>query len=280
MSEPAGMESAPDTTGLEVGPPPETSGETTDQSGSSGGGINPSWQPMLDKIPAGLHEMITPHLREWDGNFQKAQSKYAPYKDILDSGIPAEKLGTALQVFDILDKNPRILYDKMVETFGQEWGVGQPQQEAAKGQDPGNNATSEFNLDDPSTDISQHPKFQELMKNQETMANFMYQKIQEEQAREGDQQLDQELNQLKKTKGDFDEPYVIFLAQQGLPLDQAVDKYQEMVQKISGQNRRPAPNIMPAGGGVPSTAVDVGSMDKQDIKGLALQFIRNQQQQG
>lgn len=114
--------------------------------------VNPAWQEVLDKVPEEFHTVLTPKFSEWDNNFQKVQQKYAPFKDFVENNIPVETIQQSLQIRDLLENNPRGVYDFLQNQYN--YGV----QEAEK---PGPKEEEEFDYD-ASSDIAEHPKFKEM----------------------------------------------------------------------------------------------------------------------
>lgn len=239
--------------------------------------INPAWNDLLGVIPDAMHPLVTPHLRKWDDNFNKVQSTYAPYSELINSGTPYETVQNALNVMSVLDSNPRAVYDKMVETFGEEWGlntnpapvVGAPSQDSAIGEELDFGAYPGLEND---------PKFKELMQNQNTIASYLYNQQLEVDNAAADSALDAEIQGLVSKYGQFDEQYVLSLAAGGMSLENAVIRYNSMVEGIRSTPRpgQSVPQIMPTAGSVPSNAIDVTDLNSQQTRQLALSYLKTQ----
>jgi len=175
-------------TGTDVSPGPVTEQSET---------INPAWNELLGILPDPFKPLVTPHLRKWDKNFTEVQTKYKPFDTFLEQGVNPEDLTNAYQVFRVLNDNPRAIYDRMVETFGAEWGLTNPSTpvpNAVQGQ----NSPIEEELDFSNfPGIENDPKFKELMKNQEVLAQYLF-------AQEQAKKIRQLLNSLSTKTADFD----------------------------------------------------------------------------
>jgi len=242
---------------------------------------NPAWGEILDKTPKALHPMMTPVFEKWDKNFQEVQTKYAPYKDFVDQGITPDQIGQSLQVLQLLNNNPRAVYDQMVQTFGEEWGLTPAQAEAAAQQVvQGQQETpANFDLsqgqDSNVIDIEKDPRFVQMKQQVDTVAQYLAGEIQAKQQQEVEAALDQEVAELEGRHGQFNKQIVFALAANGTPLEQAVLAWKQDVQQ-----RQPAPGsnfppVMTPGGGSPSQAVDVTALNNKDTIGLVKSWIAN-----
>ncbi len=119
---------------------------------------NPAWNSVLEPLPQEFHKQIMPKLQEWDDNFAKVQSEYAPYKPLLENKIPYESVQKAFQLAALLNSNPRAVYDDLGQRFGFNSGQGQQQVED-------NDEDEEPNPQDiggEGFDITKHPQFVQL----------------------------------------------------------------------------------------------------------------------
>lgn len=252
---------------------------TQQESASSGG--NPAWQPILDKLPAGLHEMIRPELENWDRGvqekFQQVQSRYAPFKDFVENGVSPEDIQRAMQVYSLLNNNPRALYDHM----GQYYKFAQEQ--AAASGDQGQQEFDEYDLDDPEGKNSDTAgiapeKFEQLERQQQIIAQVLYQEYQRKQQEAADAELEQELARLREEHGDFDEEFVIAVAAQTGDLPGAVAKYNEIISRKVGAPRPGSdlPRVMTPGSSTPSTQVNPAELDSKGTRELIVEMLKAQ----
>lgn len=255
---------------------PDTSGST--------GNDNPAWKSFMDVLPTSLHETVKPVLRDWDKNYQgvqqqysEVQSKFSPYADIIEGADP-EQLQSAMMIAQMIESDPRSFYDSMGDYYKDEWGQGQQGQV--------DDGDEEFSISDPNHpdfDITQHPKFQELMGNQQTMAEYLAGNIQQQQEAEAEADIDEEWNAAQEKHGNaLDEQSVFSLALGNkISIEQAADYYMQNVNKIRSQPRAngTAPRVVSPQGGIPSTQTDPANMSDKETRSLVAQILAQAQQE-
>ena len=111
-----------DNSGAEVSSVLESS---TSSDSNEGSGLNPAWNPLLEKLPTSLHPLVTPELSKWDKNFQtklqEVQSGYKPYeayKEFVDAGVPVDQLQKAQHLYSLLKENPEFIYNQLKDFYG------------------------------------------------------------------------------------------------------------------------------------------------------------------
>lgn len=166
--------------------------------------VNPAWEEMLGKVPEEFHTVLTPTLSEWDKNFQKVQQEYAPFKDFVENNIPVETIQQSLQIRDLLENNPRGVYDFLQSQYN--YGA----QEAEK---PGPPEEEEYNYDEAS-DVSSHPKFRELSQQVEGFQQYFQQQQQKEIEQNVQREIESEYQKIAETYagGKLDEQTKIDIA--------------------------------------------------------------------
>jgi len=273
MSENAGIEGA-----VESAAPQDAAPEVSVPSPEDVVRGNPAWGEILDKTPSQLHPMMIPVFQKWDKNFQDVQTRYAPYKDYVDNNVSPDDIGQALQITHLLNNNPRAVFDEMVKTFGETWGVSvQEAQQAVAQQIQGVPENDSYDLSQGAQqqyDITKDPRYQEMQQKVDTVANYWASQIQEQENREVEEALDREVEALEQKYGQFNKQIVYSLAANGMPLEQAVQ-----VWKNDAISRQPSPGsnyppVMTPGGGSPSQAVDVSSLSSKDTIGLVKSWIQ------
>lgn len=166
--------------------PSQQGSGTADQDSQDNSGGHPAWGEYLKDIPEQFHRQVTPAFEKWDKEVQKAQSKYAPYKDFLDRD--PQELNAALQVAELLKTNPKALYENLGERFGFA-NFGQDLSDEEDDSDE----YEEYEDDDDSS-IQNDPRFQELTEKYNQMAQYIQAQEQQKQAAAAEQQAQQELN--------------------------------------------------------------------------------------
>lgn len=254
--------------------------EPTDQGSfvqSEGGNV--AWKPFLDVLPSSLHPTVTPVLQEWDKGvnerFREIHSQYEPYKayqPLIDNEVPLESIEYALGLMQQINENPRGIYDALVQTFSEEWGLGQEAPVA----DPG--YTDQPFGEEGYTD----PRVAQLEEGFKQLAGLILgerqQVAEQESIQQADSELDQTLNDLKSRHGDFNERVVLGLMLSGLSGDEAVAEFQSTVNSALEASRRPpAPGIL-SQGGVVAPSQDTRKLEGKDTRALVAQMLQQAHQ--
>jgi hypothetical protein len=259
----------------------EASNEGSAPEGSETGGMNPAWNPLLEKLPEGFHGMVAPVLKDWDKNFDtklhEVQSKYEPYQPFVEQGVDPAQLSAALEFYRMAETDPKAIYEQMGEFFG--FGAGQGQE----GQELGN-GDEQFSLDDD--ELSSNPKFQELMQNQQAIAQVLLNQREQEEMAKVEQQIETELTGIKETHPDLSEQEETMLFQLAtsakITLTQAAEQlfsYKDQITQQFAQGRPQAPSVMSATGTVPGqTPIDPTKLDSKSTKNLVAQIMAAQNQ--
>lgn len=272
----------PELTTTEGAPPTEgaLNAEPTDQGSfvqSEGGNV--AWKPFLDVLPTSLHPTVTPVLQDWDKGvnerFREIHSQYEPYKayqPLIDNEVPLESIEYALGLMQQLNESPRAIYDALLATFGEEWGLNGEAPVADLGY-----TDQQFGEGD-----SNDPRVAQLEEGFKQLAGLILGERQEAdqqlQIQQADSELDTTLNDLKSRHGDFNERVVLGLMLSGLSGDEAVAEYKSDVNSALEASRRPpAPGII-SQGGVVAPSQDVRKLDGKDTRALVAQFLQQANQ--
>lgn len=242
--------------------------------------INPAWNPLLEKLPASLHGMVTPELLAWDKNVQqlvgKVHSEYEPWKPFKENNLDPNEIYQAWQAIQNLEANPQGFVDAVIEYYGLQQAL------AEQGQQPQVNDGDDGEL--APYDIASDPEFQRVTGLTEQMANLLLAQHQQQKDAQMDQQLNSDLNAAKQKMGNFDEDFVLQrMNATGESVEQAVTAYQTFEQNLIAQSRNPsagAPIIMGSGGGTPATATPVGNMSDKDRRAYIAQVLQSAQANG
>lgn len=246
---------------------------------------NPAWAEFYEVLPTNLHSQVRPVLEKWDKGTQAKLEEYStqvkqyePYKNLVDNQIPAEYVDQAIQIAQLIDSDPKAFMAQLQSIFGE---TQQPQttQQPNKADEP--KPTDDSLFDEKPFDITSDPRFQELKNNQDILANYLSQQAQAEQAAKGDQLLATEMQNLTSKYGQFDERYVITLGASGMPLEDAVKQYQEIVGQAQNTPRSDAsvPSIISPSGSVPQERVNVAELSTNDRKQLVMNYLAQASQQ-
>lgn len=287
MGEGAGFEasvSGEDSQGIDPGQGlPEQQNENT--------GGNPAWSGLLGSLPEGLHGVVRPYLEEWDkgvnNRFQKIHSDYEPlkaYQQFAEQGLTPEALMQAHSLFNLINEDPRRVYDQMGAAFGFN-NPEQGRQEQSQGQNLDDFGFEET-PDASQVDIENHPKIVEMREKLEQAEQYIQAQYQQELNKQVETELDGEIDSLYEKfnldpNDDRPEQFAMGLALSGMSLEAGFQKYVELTQSIlQNDPARTAQRILPASGGVPSSKVNPAELNRGETKSLLANMIKQANEQG
>lgn len=266
-------------------------GTENQDSPNENGGVNPAWNPVLESIPAEFHNVLTPHFKEWDSNYQKGlekarsevQAQYDPYKPFIENQVDPQQIQQSLELFQILENDPQRVYEALHEQFGTE--------DFAQGQDD-----DDFSYDPGAVENS--PQFQQLQAN----FNALAEQIQSQQEQQQEQQIyEEELNNIQSTVEDLapkfqqqygfemDREQVLRIAIQNMEMTNsdldipgAAKEFADMVSRYRTPAPPPGqqtPNVLPTNGGIPQANFDVTKLDEDQRQELVAEMLRKAHEQ-
>lgn len=260
---------------------PVDSGDTQsapDNSQGGGTGHNPNWDQLLNLIPGQLHDGVKPILSQWDKNYEtrlsEVQSQLEPLKQWERfSGIEPDDMARALQFYQIAEQDPMRLLQQLQEFYGQgDSGQGQQGQADNEGQEP------EFDLN--GDDILQHPKVQELLQNQEVLAQYLLTQRQQEEQRELESQIEAEHKQIVEANPDFSEDDLVHMYEiataRNISLTDAAGIVKGYMDNVAQRRQAPpAPSVLPGTNGVVPAAnsVDPTKLNGNDRRKLVAEIL-------
>jgi type VI protein secretion system component VasK len=223
---------------------------------------------FLKNVPDSDRAVVSRYIKDWDAGvtkrFQEIHSQYEPYKQLGD----VQKLQQAIEVYDLLDNSPEIIYETLKQHFG-EMQQQQPQpvdQQTPQAQQQQLNPQLQQALDPFLAPLQQ--KLQEQQGLMEKMAQVILQGNQREQEAAEDRALDQYLSELETRHGKFDQRAILMGLYEGKDGDVAVKEWKDSLAQYAPQ---PQQNNVPpplGGGSVPNDSVDVGQMSDKDVRAL------------
>lgn len=228
-----------------------------DEAAAKGG--HPAWQEILDAIPEEYRATVMPTLEKWDkgvqNRFQSLHSKYEPLKPY--EQVDPQEIEMGLNLIRQINEDPRTVYDLMAQSFG----FGN-EQGASENEDQ---MSEQYGEADPQT-------LQLLQEQAERLAQLE----QEREMEKYEEQLDAYMKYLHEQHGDFDDDYVVTLLANGVDGDEAVSRYNKIVETATANMSTPppAPRVMPSGGGVPSNAIDPKTLTDGQTKDLVAQMLQ------
>jgi hypothetical protein len=263
-------------------------GQGEAKQGANGQAGHPAWAEYLKDIPAGLHSAVTPAFSKWDqdmtAKLNSVQQQYAPWQSLIDGGADPERVSGAVELLGMLEENPA----EAVALLAQHFGLGQDgQQEGDGGQGDGELGPSELDGDEV-PDWARELQ-QGYQQNSELLDLVAQKIVADGQAAEMESAVDdlegQLLPLMEQAKVDRnDEDAMDFIFAQltnGKSPQEAVGRWSQFRTSLAGQQASAAaPQVLPAGGGLPTQQVDPTTLSTKDRRALAVQRARQLMQEG
>jgi len=226
-------------------------------------GLDPSWNELVNYIPEDKRAEFGPKLKE---RVTSATSEYEPLKQwegFQKSGVTPDQADTALRLFNLIETNPRQVYDAIAGHLG-------ITTEQAK------EVVKEVKADQAANPYDS--KIKTMEEQMATMSQIMLAQRQmtakEQQDAEMDAVVDQELSDIKKKYGNDvpDDQILMRMYTKNMTAEEAYQEYAGFVTDV--RSRRPAPMIMGAGGNIPSNrAIDPTKLNSKETKNLVAQML-------
>lgn len=256
----------------------QASTDQGDTPGSGQGGGNPYSlaDNFLQGVPDEHRPILEPYVKKWDAGvtrrFQEIHSQYEPYKQL---GEP-DQLSQAVEIYQLLDQNPQLVYQILHQQFGQAPGQGVGNQQI-EDEEEEENPFSQFQ--EVLTPFQQQMQQQQQML--EALAQVVVGKAQQERQAEEDRQLDQYLTNLKQEFGEFDEKFVLSQMANGMSGEDAVKAFYDTVQQFAQKQQAPLqglPKVL-SGGGAPPPEGNVSKLGDKDVRSLVANLVKQANQE-
>lgn len=250
------------------------------QSQNSEDTIPPAWGKLFEVLPEQFqkHPTVRETLKEWDNNFAKVQSDYAPYKPLLENKISMDDIQNSIELTKLINANPRYVYDELAKRYGFNAEQGQQQVDDSEEE---NNDEEEIppNLleleNNPTLKAMQEQlnQFQQMFAQQEQMKqeeavkqaaqqeinnewNQLYQQLRIPEGKDLPQNVKNEIVRRSVAIGDETGNYSII---------EGYKQYAEFVNYVrNSRANNTAPTVLPGNGALPSTKKNLGQMDEQE----------------
>jgi polyhydroxyalkanoate synthesis regulator phasin len=226
-------------------------------------GLGPEWNDIVSAIPEDKRGELGPKLKERVSAYDNQLKEYEPWAQFQKSGINPQQVGSALDLYTVIENNPREVYD----TIGKHLGLTPAEAKAVVDE-----AQKQQQTGVASTD----PQLVALQNQVETMSQIMLAQRQmsaKEQAEaQAEVALESDLSDLKKKYGDYNENEIIMrMLHQDMTAEEAYQDYSGFVDQI--RSRRPSPMVMGSGGHVPTRTLDPTKLDSKQTKNLVAQMM-------
>lgn len=250
------------------------------ESDSESGGINPAWNEALEFIPEENREGAYDVFRKWDSNYQngiqKVQSEWDQYGFLKEEKVSGDDVRMALGIMNAIQNDPQQVWNTLGSSYGFQGGSESGQGES------GNQPTSQTQSADNALTLPPEVKAQldKLQQGHDTMAQIILQKQQQEEDARHDQTLRNQMEDLKKQHGYFDEYTVLMRMKDGASPEEAIKGYQEMADRIMTEANRPKPPRLLGSGsvsGVPGNKrIEPGKMSDNQVNDLISTYLAEQ----
>jgi hypothetical protein len=222
-------------------------------------GLDPSWNEFVSAIPEDRRAELGPKLKERISGYEPLRQ----WEQFQKSGITPDQAGTALNLFTLIENDPKQVYDVIAKhlnlTPAETKAVVEEIQDAK--------------------DDGDDPRIKRMEQQLETLAQIALTQrqmsAQEKLEAQEEANLSKELDALKTKYGsNFDEEQIVMrMIHKGVTAEQAYQEYEGMVNGI--RSRRPAPMVMGAGGAIPNRAIDPKKLSSQDTRKLVAQMLEH-----
>lgn len=231
--------------------------------------VSPAWQKVLDTLPQEFHKQVIPEFQSWDNNFAEVQSKYAPYKPLLENNIPYEQVENSIKLAQSLAANPRALWDEIGKRFG--FGTEQGQQQV-------NELDNEDDEDQPDLMEQDDPRIAQLTQTVQSMQQMLAQEQQQKQEEQirinAQREIDTEWSALESKTGTLTPMVKKEIIQRAVlngdqtgdySLEKAYGQYADFVNHVRNTRKNAtAPAVLSGNGGQPVTKKNLGQMSEDE----------------
>lgn len=252
---------------------PEVSGGTgdvaqdTDQ-GSDGGSEYSLASPFLEKVPAEHRTILEPYVKQWDAGvsrrFQELHGKFKPYEEL---GADPEVLSQAYQIYQMLDTNPKQLYDLLAEDFA---GEAEPTSPAESQTEPG---------DAPGIPQEWEQKFTKQQEILEALVEHVMSERTTQQESQEDQEFEEYLGMIKQEAGEDSQEFEDFILAQLIANDgdanAALQTWNSFKQSLMNSAAKPTPPVLSGGGSVPQESQSIKDLSKKDTVSFVADLLSN-----
>lgn len=250
--------------------------------------------PFLDTVAPEDRPVMEKYIQQWDAGvnrrFQELHQQYRPYKDLGE----VEDLQRAVQFATLLQTNPEVIFQALQERFGNQQRPapgGSPQFQ------PGNqNLQNGFDYAALPEDLAPlAPAFQQydqrfeqtnqqlaqVTRTLEVIGKHLLDQQNQGKVSEAEKEFEEYMGLLETEFGPFDREYVVALMQHPqnpMKAEDAIKRYQALVQNNVNESRKPGPTV-PAvlgGGGSVSTVERVKPEDlsRKDVRNLVADVLK------
>lgn len=266
-----------------------TFNEESFNSDSNSGAEEEFVNDFLKNVAPEHRGFVEPYYKEWGAKvtqeFQKRAEALKPWKEL---GLTPEQVRQNNAYVDFIEKNPTEVYARL-HTYLQQTGqlpaiAQQPQQQPVVKP----TLVDQYGNEVPPAVLEEleqlRTKTALTEKIVEQLGNQYLQQRQAEQQRQEQAMLDAQMATLKAANVEkglpFDDRFIYGLMSQGIPAQQALNTFNELVMQAAQQLNKPAnvPPIISSSGPAPvPQAPKLGEISKHDVQDLVASLMRQSQ---
>ena len=262
----------------ELGVPMELPGEESQEPDDSEvAGINPAWNDVLNFIPEDKRGEVLPKLKSWDDNFAKVQSEFSPYKPLLENKVSMDEIQRAFAFANLVNTNPRGLYDQLAERFG----FGQGQQQVNKDEEDDND---EDDNKPPVFDLTKSPEFQQMQQKLQQFEQAAQQQAEQERMAQEHKAIENEFTSIEsemkvKLTPKVREEILVRTVKIGdrtgnYDIREGYKDYASFVNQIrNSRASASAPRVFSGNGGLPANGKPMSELDDEQRAARIVAFL-------
>lgn len=239
------------------------------QDGTVESGAAP-YAEYLENVPEDYRDEVESAFKEWDANvtrrFQAIGEEIAPYKELIENYDP-RVLTAGINLLSQIADDPQKIYDQLAETYNLGSGTPEKSEQGAE-----------------MTEEEASSGWQERYEQQQQMLEELQNQIHSQQSRQNDeqqmQQFENYLDELRESKGDFDDDYVLSKVAAGYTPEQAIDSFHELLNDMSSQEPEveQPPVVLGSSSGVESADIDFTQISDSETKDIVTQLLKQANQ--
>lgn len=222
---------------------------------------------FLNEVDPEHRSIIEPYIKKWDAGvtkrFQNIHETYAPYKELGE----VEDIQAAWQLAQAFNNDPAGTLKRAIQIY-REHGVELDMSEflPVGGNEPPEVPEAPPGLPEyqglPETFVKEWDQVKQVLG---VVSQDILERRQNQQMEQDRQQFDNYLKTLHDTHGDFDDTWVATKMGAGVPADQAITQFQEMIKSYANsQSNKPAPFVYGNGNSPGQVqAVDVNKLSPE-----------------
>lgn len=252
--------------------------------------VHPAWDKMLAELPEVLHGKIAPYLIENDKNVQAQLEKFSPYKDYVESEVPADYVSGAVNLARRIEQDPLEVYNSLQEYLKNEGLLKEEAKQAAKDIMESESGEEFGDLFDENIPAALKKELEDLKAKTAEIEDYKNQQELAKATAEAEQELEAGMTQLKQAHPGLTEAHEIAIynlmnaslnAGKEITVAEAAKQLQEMIGSFGpAQTGEAAPTVVGSAGGAGIVApnITIPKDDKGKKAMLAAMFEERRKQ--